>query len=293
MDELEILYSKYATDPRPLPLIIAEAYGFSLAYAETDEGQAYAVIDWIRGIAQLADNREAGNFWRALQRRVAKATGVELSTRCTQLPYVATNGKTYQMDYANAETLYYVTQRMSAETGLRERALRYLARAGVTLDVMRLDPDGTAQVFEQLGEYKRLIADGWTPEEARQWVERRAAGKDKRKGITGEWAARGVSDGRDYGRLTNEVTEIATGKTATEQRKALELPRHASLRDYLSSVENTALGITEYIAAALHTERDSQGVEDLSDDIQDTRPIINAARPELEKAFGKKRPRRK
>jgi len=41
----------------------------------------------------------------------------------------------------------------------------------------------------------------------------------------------------------------------------------------------------------LHTSHDSNGVEELTDDIQDTKPIIDAARPEIERAFSKK-PRR-
>ena len=58
-------------------------------------------------------------------------------------------------------------------------------------------------------------------------------------------------------------------------------------------MELTEIGVTEYLATGLHVNRDSSGKGELMEDIEDTRPILDAARPEIERAFSKKRPKRK
>lgn len=42
---------------------------------------------------------------------------------CAKLKYRATDGKNYTMDFADAKTLYTITQRMDAETGIRNKDL--------------------------------------------------------------------------------------------------------------------------------------------------------------------------
>lgn len=106
--------------------------------------------------------------------------------------------------------------------------------------------------------------------------------------LTSEWSQRRVK-GREYGRLTNETTEAATGKTASQLKRELEVTD--SPRKYLSAAQNAAIQIVESLSIVFHTSRNSQGIEELSEDIQDTRPIIDAARPAIERAFSKK-PRR-
>lgn len=125
--------------PRPLPLLIAAGgkdwQAFPLQYNVVEDVHYYAVQDWLRGVAKT-DN--AARFWTDLQTRAEKTHKIQLYASCVQLPYTASNGKTYQMDYANAETLYQITQYMDSTTGIRAHILKYLAKAGVKLDEMRV-----------------------------------------------------------------------------------------------------------------------------------------------------------
>lgn len=276
------------TDDRPLPLIVAQRWGFELQHFVEDAGNLYAVQDWIGGLSGEADVKKVSKLWHKMQSSTSNRT-----LNVEKLAYFARDGKTYQRDYIDAYGLYWIAQQLrstSARPALAE-IKRFLAAAGVFVDDARRNPRAAAAALEDHADYKRLIAAGFTPSEARQWLAERQQGKTKRISITGEWAARGVRNGRDYARLTNEVTVVAIGKTATEHRQALQV-KSGSLRDHLSALENTALGMTEYLAAGLHQARDSRGVGELSEDVQDVRPIMNAARAELEKAFSKKRPRR-
>jgi hypothetical protein len=125
------------SDDRPLPERIAEQYGFPLAHKDHEDGRRYyAVQDWIKGVADTSSPRQ---FWNEMKKRLKKS-GIELSTWCLQLPYRASDGKNYQMDHADAESLYRITQRMDANTGLRNKILAYLAAAGVAVDEMIRDP---------------------------------------------------------------------------------------------------------------------------------------------------------
>src|SRR6185369_9541168 len=173
-------------EDRPAPELVADAFNFKLSFHDAEAGRFYAVQDWIAGVAHTSD---PGAFWRMMQKRVFKATGVQLRTLCSELPYKATNGKTYQMDHAKAETLYYITQRMDAETGIRDEVLRYLAKAGVIVDELRQNPDAVA---EKVKNYKRSRAErrDIAPEDAEEEIHRvleRVGGKFHRQGKTDLW----------------------------------------------------------------------------------------------------------
>jgi hypothetical protein len=129
-------FSNGPDDNEPLPLRVSRKYGFSLAYHVIDGEHYYAVQDWLRGVAQTPEPRK---FWNSMQRRFKKA-GLEMSSRWRQLAYIAADGKKYKIDHANAEGLYIITQRMDAQTGLRDQVLQYLARAGVLVDDIYRDP---------------------------------------------------------------------------------------------------------------------------------------------------------
>src|SRR5438477_11077163 len=121
-------------DKRPLPEIIAEHYGFPLALVDVEDGtRYYAVQDWIRGVAQTSDPTK---FWNAMKRRL-KTAKIDLSIGCRLIPYRLPDGRTYQMDYATATGLYQITQRMVANSGLRNQILQFLSKAGVLVDDMR------------------------------------------------------------------------------------------------------------------------------------------------------------
>lgn len=274
-------------DNRPLPEIIASDHEFSLAYHDVDGVRYYAVQDWVKGVAQLADYKAAGNFWRAMKRRLTTDQVNQISTRCTHLPYRATDGKSYKIEHADAETLYGITQRMGVNTGLRDVILSYLSTAGVTLDEWRIDPNkGIAQLTDYASrkDYSRLITEGFTHSEAVQWIDNRDKQKHQRPTITDEWKVRGAA-GRDYADLTNTVTSEAIGKSATQLKRELQV---TNVRDHLSAAENAAIAGVELFSSMLHTSRDSNGVHQLIDDIEDGGTMID--RQAIERAFSKRRP---
>lgn len=99
------------SDDRPLPERIAAQWNFPLAHKDHDDGKRYyAVQDWVAGVG---DTPHVRTFWQKMKHRYPY-----LATLCQKLPYRASNGKSYQMDYAQAEGLLEITRRMARETGI-------------------------------------------------------------------------------------------------------------------------------------------------------------------------------
>lgn len=269
-------------DERPLPLLVAEKWIFPLAYHETIDGFFYAIQDWITGLTG-SERDKTKRVWNKLK------TQRSISSRL--LPYVAKDGKTYQRDFTNDFGLYLITQylRTTKDRPALTEIKKYLADAGVFVDEVRRDPESTSAAFGQSREYRKLLEEGFTPEEAQQWLDVRGKQKEGRLKITAIWSARGVSSRRDFADLTNQIHRVALGRTATRHKR--ELAVKDSPRNYVSAADNATLQITEFTSALLHEHRESIGKPELSEDIDDVRPIIDAARPEIQNVFSKK-PRR-
>jgi hypothetical protein len=122
-----------ADDPRPLPELIATGNpdpadgwpDFPLQYHEIEGVRYYAVQDWILGVAQT-DN--ARSFWQRMKARLKKAK-ITLFPPCTKLPYFASNGNYYQLDFAPATTIWMITMSMGRSTGIVSRVLGYRGSA--------------------------------------------------------------------------------------------------------------------------------------------------------------------
>src|SRR5689334_10114593 len=98
-------------DKRPLPEIIAEFYGFPLAYVDDTDGKRYyAVQDWIKGVGQVTDVRQV---WHNLKMR-----NPYVKDYCRKAPYKASNGKIYAIDHSPTSGIIEITQRMGRKIGI-------------------------------------------------------------------------------------------------------------------------------------------------------------------------------
>lgn len=221
----------------PLPELIARQWAFPLQIREVDDKDFYAVQDWLRGVAQPADVRR---FWNAMKRRLKK-DGIEMSTWCRHLPYKASDGKTYQMDYTDAQGLYSITQRMDSNTGIRNAVLDFLAKAGVKLDEYRLDPskaiEDAASTYQKQGKSDK-------------WINARAEGVISRKDFTD--ALRDVVagiDGRFYAESTENVYRTLWDRTSAQLRGDLGLSKHQNPRDHFDTFGLIYTRLAEAVAA--------------------------------------------
>jgi hypothetical protein len=223
-------------DDRPLPEQIADGGkhwdAFDLQWYDVEGKRYYAVQDWIRGVA-LTDNPK--RFWTDLKKRTENLHKIQLYASCVQLPYLASNGKKYNMDFAPAETLYQITQFMDTSTGIRTLILKYLAKAGVKLDELRIQHQTTQLPYVD----RRLIAA-----KAEQGIDGEAFLKIAKEGRTTRKAVTGALKQVVYEALGREhytrVTNTTYGMFNKTARQISEATGFDVARDGLT-IEGRAL----------------------------------------------------
>lgn len=223
-------------EKQPIPLEVAKKWKFNLAHHIVDDNYWYAGQDWVAGVA--IPKGRANETLRKIKARLEKDK-VELRTQCTQLPYKASNGRIYQVDHFTDKGLYLITQRMEANTGVRNAVLEYLANAGVFVDAMRLNPELGVDfaVFA-------FAADG----KSDVWIESRLMGKISRRFFMQHFFAV-LKEHANYALATDNVYRGAFGFStqALQRRLGITNPKTQELRDKLSVPALNALSTAEYL----------------------------------------------
>jgi hypothetical protein len=226
----------------PLPLIVAQKWGFPLAHVQTDGEYFYAVQDWIRGLTSETNIR-------AVLSQLKK----QLSISNRQLQYIAMNGKTYQADFTDDKGLYLIAQylRSTKARPLLAAIKTYLSEAGAFVDLVRREPDTLLSALSPdeaidaaIEAYRRQGKDD-------RWISARITGKIKRVQFTAalKAAVRDVLTKPQYGQATDEVYKGLWGRTAVYLRKEMGLPPKASLRDHQPALALSYQTLAEDVAA--------------------------------------------
>jgi hypothetical protein len=228
----------------PLPLIVAQKWNFPLAHVQTPDGYFYAVQDWIRGLTGESDVRKSQS-WMKKQ--------MSISTR--QLPYIATDGKTYQVDFTDDKGLYHIAQYLRA-TKVRPQlsAIKnYLSESGAFVDLVRREPetvvisgalDPDEAIDAAIEAYRRQGKDD-------RWIAARLNGKIKRAQFTAalKAAVADILTKQHYALATNEVYKGLWGRTAEYLREEMGLQPKANLRDHQPTLALTYQGLAEEVSA--------------------------------------------
>lgn len=244
--DLPTLHFSGQDEDVPLPLIVARKWGFPLAYIETEEGFYFAVQDWIRGLAD-GTPRQIANIWVNLKAK----THISNVT----LPYVASDGKTYQRDHTDDKGLYLIAQnlRVTKSRPVLDEIKKFLAAAGAFADEVRRD----ASTF--------VLSGAITPDQAidaaiqayrnqgkdDNWIRARLEGKIKRNLFTAALtqAVAEVLSRSHYAMATDDIYKGLWGRTAAILRQEMNLSKKASLRDNQPRLALHYQGIAEEVAA--------------------------------------------
>lgn len=279
-------------DDLPLPIIVARRWMFPLQYHIEDGKYVFSPVDWIAGLIGIAS---ASQTWRNVERKN------EYVFSKHTLPYQGTDGKTYQTAFVTDTDLYWIAQHLRAKKG--REALReireYLAKSGAFADLARRNPGEVGQALIAIDEQnqiareaqKLMLRDGLNRDEAYQHVKVRHASKTRRISITDSWKSRGVTTRGEFIMLSNAVMKVAIGQTATDYRRENNLPAKVSTRDFLSTADLATASFVEWASDMLSTSRNSQGADEIRQDIFDTQPMVDRMRPEIEAALSKHRRR--
>jgi DNA-damage-inducible protein D len=114
---------------------------------------------------------------------------------------------------------------------------------------------------------------------SRRWVDQRLRSVSTRQELVSEWHRRGAVTSDDFRELSNNLILHAFGMDVQRYRQYKGL-RGAKerLRDHMSDLELSLLGLAESTAIALSRERNSNSIDALNADVRDAGRIVAQAR---------------
>lgn len=120
------------------------------------------------------------------------------------------------------------------------------------------------------------------------WIAQRLKTIDSRKELTNTWKEKGAKN-RDYAILTDEIYK-STFDMNTAQYKELKGINQTkrNLRDSMGKLELAITNLAEVTANEIHNTKNSFGLEELKDDVQEAGKITGNARKEIEETIGRK-----
>lgn len=233
----------------------------------------FSVIDVV-GV--LSDASIPRRYWSDLKIKLKVEGYNELYENIVQLKMVSPDGKFYETDCANTETLFRIIQAIPSPKA--EPFKRWLARVGFERVQEIEDPElGTKRTREL---YK---AKGYTD----AWIEKRMRGIAIREELTHEWKNRDVGEDREYAILTAEISKATFDMTPSEYKKFKNLDRQ-NLRGHMDDLELIFSMLGEASTTRITQATNAQGFVKNKDAAVQGGSIAGNARRELELKSGKK-----
>ena len=142
-------------------------------YDEASETWHFSVVDVVAALIQQPDFQAARNYWKVLKNRLKKE-GSQSVTKCNRLKLPAADGKSYQTDVADPETLLRIIQ--SVPSPRAEPIKLWLAKVGYERIQDMNDPscslDRAREYWQQQGRSEKWIQERMTSQQADRLLER-------------------------------------------------------------------------------------------------------------------------
>jgi prophage antirepressor-like protein len=234
----------------------------------------FSIVDVI---AAMTDSLRPAKYWSDLK---AKLSGIEgfaqVSDKIGQLKMPSKDGKLYETDCGNTETVFRIIQSIPSPTA--EPFKQWLAKVG----------------YERIQEHqnpaiaiKRAIVDYQLQGRSMDWVEARLRTIVSRKELTEEWHQRGVKENWEYAALTDAISQGTFSKTVQEYKEHKGLGKGHSLRDNMTSIELILTMLGETATKQIAIAKDSHGFFQNKISAQAGGHIAGNARKQLEAQVGR------
>ena len=233
----------------------------------------FSVIDVVEALTETDRPRK---YWNDLKTRIIKEGYVELSAKIGQLKLPSADGKLYETDCANTETIFRLIQTIPSPKA--EPFKRWLAKVGYERVQEIEDPELATKRTRAL--YK---AKGYPD----SWIEKRMRGIEIRETLTDEWKKRNVGEDREYAILTAEISQATFGMTPSEYKKFKGLKRE-NFRDHMNDLELIFSMLGEASTTEIAKNKDAQGFVENKQAAKLGGSVAGSARKDLEQKSGKK-----
>ncbi|MEK7458767.1 MAG: Bro-N domain-containing protein [Patescibacteria group bacterium] len=233
----------------------------------------FSVVDVVEALVGTDRPRK---YWNDLKTKIIEEGYVELSEKIGQLKLQSLDGKFYETDCANTETVFRIIQTIPSPKA--EPFKRWLAKVGYERVQEIEDPELATKRTRAL--YK---AKGYPD----SWIEKRMRGIEIRETLTDEWKKRHVGADREYAILTAEISQATFGMTPSEYKKFKGLKRE-NLRDHMNDLELIFSMLGEASTTEIAKNKDAQGFIENKQAALLGGAVAGHARKELEQKSGKK-----
>ena len=229
-----------------------------------------SVVDVV-GVLSESDNPR--NYWKVLKHRLKKE-GNESVTNCNQLKLKSSDGKYYNTDVVDIEGMFRIIQSIPSKNV--ESIKGWLAKLGSERIDEVFDPSLAAQ--RAIDIYR---AKGYDE----KWIAKRLKGIQDRKELTDIWQENGITEGKEYAILTNEIYKEWSGMTAKEYKQYKGIRKEA-LRDNMDNIEVILTDLSEETTKRLAEKHKPQGLEQNKEVARMGGHAAKVAREDIERNLG-------
>ncbi len=235
-----------------------------------DEKYYISVVD-IVGV--LSESKNPQVYWRVMKKRL-KDEGNETVTNCNALKLKAQDGKYRLTDVVDIEGMFRIIESIPSKNA--EPIKEWLAKLGSERIDEVFDPSLAAQ--RAIDIYR---AKGYDE----KWITKRLKGIQDRKELTDIWQENGITEGKEYAILTNEIYKEWSGMTAKEYKEYKGL-RKESLRDNMDNIEVILTDLSEETTKRLAEKHRPQGLEQNKEVARMGGHAAKVAREDIERNLG-------
>ena len=235
-----------------------------------DEKYYISVVDIVGVVSESKDKQ---SYWRKLKQRL-REEGNETVTNCHALKLKAQDGKYRLTDVVDIEGMFRIIESIPSKNA--EPIKVWLAKLGSERIDEVFDPSLAAQ--RSIDIYR---AKGYDE----KWIAKRLKGIQDRKELTDIWQENGITEGKEYAILTNEIYKEWSGMTAKEYKQYKGL-RKESLRDNMDNIEIILTDLSEETTKRLAEKHRPQGLEQNKEVARMGGHAAKVAREDIERNLG-------
>lgn len=238
---------------------------------EITEKWYFSVVDIVWSLSESKDSRK---YWNKLKQRL-KEEWSELVTKCHQLKLLASDGKYYNTDVADTESMFRIIQSIPSPNA--EPFKLWLAK--VWYERIEETEDPELGINRALNNY----LEKWYSED---WINQRLKSIEVRKQLTNERKKSWVLD-KEYAILTDEITRARAGIN-TREYKTVKWLKKENLRDNMTNLEIILNMLAEATTTEISQKENPKWLEESRKIAKKWWEVAGNARKEIESKTWKK-----
>jgi hypothetical protein len=216
----------------------------------------------------------ARKYWNKLSERL-RAEGSQVVTNCHRLKLAATDGKNYETDVADVETIFRLIQSIPSKKA--EPIKMWLAKVGNERLQEIADPERSLNRAREF----------WQKHgRSEKWIQQRMMGQETRNRLTDYWSVHGVKKGEEFAILTNIIHEEWTGLFVQDHKQIKGL-KSQNLRDHMNEAELIFTALAELSTRQIAETLQADGLVNHKPPAKKGGQIAKDARMALEGKTGK------